>query len=172
NCAQEALSKINDPLMSRDIEWHFIGAIQSNKTKLIALNFDWVQSVDRFSIAAHLNRHAADANKTLNICICVNVDGEQQKSGVAPDAAYALAQQIQSLSHIHLRGLMVIPEPRKQHQDQLAVFAEVKKLFDDLNAQGLALDTLSMGMSADYQAAIEAGSTMVRMGTALFGARQ
>ena len=169
NYLQEALKKIMQ--LPDDMIWHFIGGIQSNKINKIAQHFDWVQSVDDFSIAEQLDRTCVKLAKKINVCICVNIDKEPQKSGVLPESVYGLAQQIKTLTHVSLRGLMVIPKPRIGFDEQLVVFKQVKALFDELNAQGLALDTLSMGMSADYQAAIEAGSTMIRLGTALFGER-
>ena len=170
NYVQEALDKIAQ--LPNDIIWHFIGAIQSNKINKIAQHFSWVQSVDDFSSAEKLDQACAALAKTIHVCICVNIDKEPQKSGVLPEYVYDLAQQIKTLTHVSLRGLMVIPKPRIEFAEQLVVFKQVKALFDDLHARGLALDTLSMGMSSDYQAAIEAGSTMIRLGTALFGERE
>ena len=164
NYLQEALLK-QAALPDLVIEWHFIGNIQSNKTKLIATHFDWVHSVNRFEIAQRLN-HARDANHPLNICIEVNIDDEATKSGVSSQDVSSLAEKIKSLPNLTLRGLMVIPE--KNHA---AAFEKTAALQQELIRNGFLLDTLSMGMSADFEAAIAAGSTMVRIGTAIFGER-
>lgn len=169
NYVQEALVKMRQ--LPQGIIWHFIGQIQSNKITKIARYFDWVQSVDDFDVAERLNHACMISAKKINICICVNIDKEPQKSGVFPEAVNELVHKIKALDHVSLRGLMVIPKPRTVFDEQLMVFKKVAQLFNELNYQGLALDTLSMGMSADYQAAIAAGSTMVRLGTALFGER-
>lgn len=169
NYVQEAIDKIAQ--LPADIEWHFIGQLQSNKTKLVAQHFSWVQTIDRVKIADRLNEHCAELQKQLQICIAVNVDAEQQKAGVRVDELTELAQYVAQLPHLKLRGLMAIPRPRETYEQQLAVFMRVKQLFDGLHAQGLQLDTLSMGMSGDFQAALAAGSTMVRIGTKLFGPR-
>lgn len=171
NYLQEGVAKIQ-ALQLDGMQWHFIGKIQSNKTKSLATHFDWVQSVDRFSIAERLHRHCNELNKTLQVCISVNVDKEPQKGGVVMSEVLFLARQIQKLTCLRLRGLMAIPKPQIGYQEQLHTFKKVKQLFDELNKQGFALDTLSMGMSADYKAAIAAGSTMVRIGTSLFGERR
>ena len=165
NYLQEALEKMQR-LRDCDIEWHFIGSIQSNKTKLIAENFSWVQSVDRFVIAKRLSDQRPPHLPPLNICIEVNIDHEQTKSGVAPDAVAELATQILSLKNLVLRGLMIIPE--KNHND---AFQKAFLLYQQLIQHEFKLDTLSMGMSDDFEAAIKAGSTMVRIGTAIFGKR-
>lgn len=169
NYMQEALIKMRQ--LPQDIVWHFIGQMQSNKITKIARYFDWAQSVDGVDMAEQFNHACMTYAKKINICICVNIDKEPQKSGVFPEAVSELAHKIKVLEHVSLRGLMVIPKPRTIFDEQLIIFKKVKLLFDELNHQGLALDTLSMGMSADYQAAIAAGSTMVRLGTALFGER-
>lgn len=171
NYLQEALYKIQQ-LQEYDIEWHFIGSIQSNKTRKIAENFAWVHSVSRFKIAERLSQQRPSDLADLNICIEVNIDAESSKSGVMPDELLPLAIQIAQLPHIKLRGLMVIPKFYETHEEQLAAFQRAANLLDDLNQHGLQLDTLSMGMSADFPAAIAAGSTMVRIGTAIFGARK
>lgn len=164
NYVQEAIEKQN-ALSDLAIEWHFIGTIQSNKTKLIATHFDWVHSVNRFDIAQRLN-NARDEKNPLNICIEVNIDDETTKSGVSSQDVFSLAEKIKSLPNLRLRGLMVIPQ--KNHVD---AFKKTAALQQELIRSGFLLDTLSMGMSADFEAAIAAGSTMVRIGTAIFGER-
>jgi pyridoxal phosphate enzyme (YggS family) len=171
NYLQEGVAKIQALSALPDITWHFIGQIQSNKTRRIAQYFNWVQSVDRLSIAQRLNQHCLELNKTLNICIAVNMDQEPQKSGVLPDEVAALLAAVSALPALHCRGLMVIPRARQTANEQRAIFMKVRALYDALKQQGFLLDTLSMGMSQDYQVAIEAGSTMVRLGTKLFGLR-
>ena len=170
NYIQEAVQKIVE-LRTLALQWHCIGPIQSNKTKLVAEHFDWVHTVDRLKIAQRLSEQRPAHLAPLQVCIQVNVDGGASKSGVLPEEALALAQQVAALPHLRLRGVMSIPEPTPDFEAACAVFAKVKTVFDDLNAAGLALDTLSMGMSADLEAAIASGSTMVRVGTAIFGGR-
>ncbi len=168
NYLQEALDKI-DALQDLDIEWHFIGHVQRNKTKHLAEKFDWVHGVDRLIIAERLSNQRGDDQAALNICLQVNIDGQESKDGCAPEDVAELVAQMSQLPKIRLRGLMVIPAP-----DNTAAFADAKKLFDavkDQHAHPEDWDTLSMGMSGDLEAAIAAGSTMVRVGTALFGAR-
>jgi pyridoxal phosphate enzyme (YggS family) len=170
NYIQEAVQKIVE-LRTLALQWHCIGPIQSNKTKLVAEHFDWVHTVDRLKIAQRLSEQRPAHLAPLQVCIQVNVDGGASKSGVLPEEALALAQQVAALPHLRLRGVMSIPEPAPDFEAACAVFAKVKTVFDNLNAAGLALDTLSMGMSADLEAAIASGSTMVRVGTAIFGGR-
>jgi len=170
NYIQEAVQKIT-ALRHLGLQWHCIGPIQSNKTRLVAEHFDWVQTVDRLKIAQRLSEQRPGHLAPLQICIQVNADGGATKSGVPARDALALAQQVAALPNLRLRGLMSIPEPEPDFEAACAVFARVKAVFDDLNAAGLALDTLSMGMSADLEAAIHSGSTMVRVGTAIFGGR-
>ena len=153
------------------IEWHCIGPIQSNKTRLVAAHFAWAHSVDRLKIAQRLSEQRPAHGPPLNVCLQVNVDGGANKSGVAPDELLALAQAVAALPHLKLRGLMCIPEPAPDFVAACALFQRGKDLFDALNRAGLTLDTLSMGMSADLEAAIHAGSTLVRVGTAIFGGR-
>lgn len=153
------------------LDWHFIGPLQSNKTRQVATWFDWVHSVDREKIAARLSEQRDPHRPPLNLCIQVNVSGEASKSGVAPDEVAALADAIASLPRLALRGLMAIPEPTDDVALQRRRFAHLRQLKDDLNARGHCLDTLSMGMSQDLEAAIAEGATIVRVGTALFGAR-
>ena len=160
------------PLPAGRVVWHCIGPIQSNKTRLAAAHFDWVQSVDRLKIAERLSEQRPADLPPLNICLQVNVDRGANKSGVAPAELRALAHAVAALPRLRLRGLMTIPEPQPDAAAQLQVHREARALFDALVAEdNLPLDTLSMGMSADLEAAVRAGSTMVRIGTALFGAR-
>lgn len=170
NYIQEAVQKIT-ALRHLPLVWHCIGPIQSNKTRLVAEHFDWVHTVDRLKIAQRLSEQRPAHLPPLQVCIQVNIDGGPTKSGVAPDDVLALAQAVRALPHLQLRGLMCIPEPAADFVAECAVFQLARALFDDLNASGLALDTLSMGMSADLEAAIASGSTMVRVGSAIFGAR-
>ncbi|SDH06086.1 YggS family pyridoxal phosphate-dependent enzyme [Pseudomonas abietaniphila] len=167
NYLQEALGKQTE-LSDLPLIWHFIGPIQSNKTRAIAENFAWVHSVDRLKIAQRLSEQRPADLPPLNICIQVNVSGEASKSGCTPKDLPALAQAISALPNLRLRGLMAIPEPTEDSDEQNAAFAAVRTLQDQLN---LPLDTLSMGMSHDLEAAIAQGATWVRIGTALFGAR-
>ncbi|MEI6759361.1 MAG: YggS family pyridoxal phosphate-dependent enzyme [Betaproteobacteria bacterium] len=176
NYIQEAVQKITTlrqhPLSDQPpLQWHCIGPIQSNKTRLVAEHFDWVHTVDRLKIAERLSEQRPADLAPLQVCIQVNVDGGETKSGVLPQDALALAQQVAALPGLRLRGLMSIPEPAPDFVAAVQVFTRVSTVFDALNAEGLALDTLSMGMSADLEAAIHAGSTLVRVGSAIFGAR-
>jgi pyridoxal phosphate enzyme (YggS family) len=170
NYIQEALQKIT-ALRHFPLQWHCIGPIQSNKTRLVAEHFDWVHTVDRLKVAQRLSEQRPAGLPPLQVCLQVNVDGGDTKSGVPPEAALALARQVATLPHLQLRGIMSIPEPAPDFVAACALFSRVKAVFDALNAEGLALDTLSMGMSADMEAAIHAGSTLVRVGTAIFGGR-
>ncbi|WP_426127287.1 YggS family pyridoxal phosphate-dependent enzyme [Pseudomonas sp. DWP1b1] len=167
NYLQEALGKQAE-LTDLPLSWHFIGPIQSNKTRAIAENFAWVHSVDRLKIAQRLSEQRPADLPPLNICIQVNVSGEASKSGCTPADLPALAHAINALPHLKLRGLMAIPEPTEDRTAQDAAFAAVRDLQNSLN---LPLDTLSMGMSHDLESAIAQGATWVRIGTALFGAR-
>ena len=167
---QEALDKMTE-LASFPIEWHFIGPIQSNKTRAIAEHFDWVHSVAREKIARRLAEARPQELDPLEICLQVNVSGETSKSGVPPGEVAQLAMQVAQLPHLRLRGLMAIPEPSDEVAAQRTAFARLRELFEQLNRQGLQLDTLSMGMSQDFAAAIAEGATMVRVGTAIFGDR-
>ncbi|MDI1310277.1 MAG: YggS family pyridoxal phosphate-dependent enzyme [Methylotenera sp.] len=170
NYLQEALDK-QTQLNDLAIEWHFIGPIQSNKTQLIAQNFAWVHSVDRLKIAQRLNDARPPDIAPLQVCIQVNTSNELSKSGVSQGELVALAAAIVKMPRLKLRGLMSIPEPSKDYNKQRSQFKQVRECYDALLAQGFALDTLSIGMSDDYQAAIEEGSTIVRIGSALFGTR-
>lgn len=170
NYIQEAVDKIA-ALAHLPLEWHCIGPIQSNKTRLVAEHFDWVHTVDRLKIAQRLSEQRPADRGPLQVCIQVNVDGGATKSGVAPAEALALAQAVAALPRLHLRGLMCIPEPAPDFVAACAVFARARALFDAINKAGVPLDTLSMGMSSDLEAAVASGSTMVRVGSAIFGAR-
>lgn len=167
NYLQEALAKQQE-LADLPLTWHFIGPIQSNKTKPIAEHFHWVHSVDRLKIAERLSAQRPTHLPPLNICLQVNVSGEASKSGCDPEELPALAAAVAALPNLHLRGLMAIPEPTEDRAQQHAAFARLQQLSHSLN---LPLDTLSMGMSHDLEAAIAEGATWVRIGTALFGAR-
>ena len=170
NYVQEGAEKV-DALAALGLEWHFIGPLQSNKTRLVANRFAWVHSIDRLKIAERLSAQRDVHLPPLEVCIQVNVSGEASKSGVAPAELPALAHAVAGLPRLRLRGLMAIPEPTSDVALQRARFAALRELRDRLNAGGLALDTLSMGMSDDLEAAIAEGSTMVRVGTAIFGSR-
>ena len=170
NYIQEGVEKIQ-ALAGLGIAWHCIGPIQSNKTRLVAQHFDWVHSVDRLKIAQRLSEQRPVGLAPLQICIQVNVDGGANKAGVAPDEVLSLARSVAALPGLCLRGIMTIPEPQADFESACAVHRKAKDLFDALNEQGLKLDTLSMGMTADLEAAVQSGSTMVRVGTAIFGGR-
>ncbi len=165
---QEALAK-QKALSGLDLVWHFIGPIQSNKTQEIAENFDWVHGVDREKIALRLSRQHPASLQALNVCLQVNVSGESTKSGVAPDEVFALAANVSGLPGLQLRGLMAIPAP---NQDPRPGFRLLRTLKNALNERGYKLDTLSMGMSGDYEIAIQEGATLVRVGRAIFGKRE
>jgi len=171
NYVTEGVDKIKE-LSALGLTWHYIGPIQSNKTRLIAEHFDWVHSVDREKVAERLSQARGAGRDDLQVCIQVNVSGEASKSGVAPTELAALARKVARLPRLRLRGLMAIPEPTQDVRLQLARFAQLHALRDELKRLGLELDTLSMGMSADMEAAIAEGATMVRVGTAIFGERK
>lgn len=170
NYLQEAIGKIT-VLADLPIEWHFIGPIQSNKCRDIAAHFDWVHSVDRLKIARLLNEHRPEGRAPLNVCIQVNVSGEASKSGCTVNELAALAEAITHLPHLRLRGLMAIPAPAGQFEEQVQPLRKLREAYQALQQHGFALDTLSMGMSDDLEAAVAEGSTLVRIGTALFGPR-
>ncbi len=170
NYIQEAVGKIAQ-VSAPAIVWHCIGPIQSNKTRLVAEHFDWVQSLDRLKIAQRLSEQRPATLAPLQVCIQVNTDGGPNKAGVAPQDLPELARAIACLPRLQLRGLMTIPEPAADFDAAVALHQRARLLFEQLRAEGLALDTLSMGMSADLEAAIHAGSTIVRVGSAIFGAR-
>lgn len=170
NYVQEALAKIA-VLKHEKIEWHYIGSIQSNKTKQIAENFSWVHSVDNLNVAKRLNNQRLSDLPPLNVCLQINIDEETTKSGVSLDETFELAKKIVLLTNLKLRGLMVIPAPDKKPVEQRKTFHQLKQMLQSLNAQGFNLDTLSMGMSEDYVVAIAEGATVVRIGTGIFGNR-
>lgn len=168
NYAQEGVDKAS---ARPNLEWHFIGPIQSNKTRGIAEHFSWVHSIDRLKIAERLSTQRPPSLPPLQVCIQVNVSGEGSKSGCAPNEALALCQAITQLPHLQLRGLMAIPEATHDTATQHRQFATLRELQTQINQQGFALDTLSMGMSDDLEAAISEGATLVRVGSAIFGQR-
>lgn len=170
NYVQEGVDKIT-ALQDLPIEWHCIGPIQSNKTRLVAEHFAWVHSIDRLKTAQRLSAQRPPTLPPLQVCVQVNIDGGANKAGVPPAEALALAQAVAALPRLRLRGLMTIPEPAADHASALARHAATHALLQQLNAAGLGLDVLSVGMSADLEAAIAAGSTLVRVGTAIFGTR-
>lgn len=175
NYVQEGVAKIEALRAAGDcpgLEWHCIGPLQSNKTRAVAEHFDWVHSVDRFKIAERLSAQRPAHLPPLQVCLQVNVDGGANKSGIEPGELPALAQAVAGLPGLRLRGLMCIPEPAPDFEGQRAVFLQARALFDDLRARGMDLDTLSMGMSDDLEAAVSAGSTLVRVGRAIFGHRE
>lgn len=171
NLVVEAVDKIRR-CQREDLSWHFIGQLQSNKTGTVAEHFQWVHTVDRLKVAKRLSAHRPSSCPDLNVCIEVNIDAEAQKAGVAPAEAAALAQEVTRLPRLKLRGLMCLPAIREGFEEQRKPFAALRELYEALIRDGLELDTLSMGMSADYAAAIHEGATIVRIGTALFGARE
>jgi len=173
NYVQEALDKINN-LESLKLEWHFIGPLQSNKTKQVAENFNWVHTVDRLKIAKRLNDQRPEHLGPLNICLQINIDNEPTKSGVIPNQACELALSLHQLPNLRLRGLMAIPKAQTSREKQRQPFKALRLLQDEINRQldnSQKLDTLSMGMSGDIEAAIQEGSTILRVGTDIFGPR-
>lgn len=172
NYVQEALTKIEALVDLRgSLEWHFIGPLQSNKTRPVAEQFDWVHSVDRLKIAQRLSEQRPDNLPALNVCLQVNISGESSKSGVSVEEAAEVAREIATLPKLKLRGLMAIPEPVGSIDEQRVPHRRLRELFERLREEGLALDTLSIGMSGDLEAAVLEGATIVRVGTAIFGAR-
>ena len=170
NYAQEMLTKA-EQLAAENIDWHFIGPLQSNKTRQIAATAQWVHTVDRLKIARRLSDQKPEQRPDINICLQVNISDETSKSGIEPQALPEIAAQIAELPGLKLRGLMAIPAISPVFEQQRAVFARLRELQEDLIKNGLALDTLSMGMSGDMEAAIAEGATIVRIGTAIFGQR-
>ena len=170
NYVQEGVDKVRETALP-DLEWHFIGPLQSNKTRLVAEAFQWVHSVDRLKIAERLSQQRPAHLPPLQICLQVNISNEDSKSGVPEEDVASLAQQIAYLPRLKLRGLMTIPAPAPEFAQQRAPFRRLRELYEQLNRNGFELDTLSMGMSADFAEAIAEGATMVRIGTALFGPR-
>ena len=171
NQVAEGVEKVRI-LADSGITWHFIGHLQTNKTRLVAEHFDWVHSIDRFKTARRLSEQRPDDMADLQVCIQVNVDAEESKSGIAPGDALGLARQIVELPKLKLRGLMCLPRIREDLEAQRVPFATLRELAAELRAAGIETDTLSMGMSDDFRAAILEGSTMVRIGTAVFGPRE
>ncbi len=171
NHVQEGAAKRQATADLADVVWHLIGPLQGNKTRLAAETFDWVESVDRLKIAQRLSAQRPPARAPLDVCIQVNVSGEASKSGVAPDEVVAMALAVADLPRIRVRGIMGIPAPTDDPAQQRTQFRRLRECFESCVAAGLLLDTLSMGMSADLEAAIAEGSTQVRVGTAIFGAR-
>ncbi len=170
NTVQEALDKVRATAAS-GLTWHFIGHLQSNKTRAVAENFDWVHSIDKLKVAKRLSQHRPAALPPLNACLQVNIDDEPGKSGVSIDELPGLAAACMDLPQIRLRGLMCLPKIRHEFEEQRRPFAKLRQLADALRDTGIDTDTLSMGMSDDYRAAIFEGATIVRIGTAIFGER-
>lgn len=170
NYVQEGVEKIQELQALSDIEWHFIGPLQSNKTRLVAEHFDWVESIDRLKIAKRLNDQRT-AHKKLQVCIQVNIDNETSKAGVALADVESLAYSIKNLPNLELRGLMAIPAANQSIEAQTQSFSLMKDLFDKLQSNHAKIDTLSLGMSNDMEVAVHCGSTLVRIGTAIFGQR-
>ena len=172
NYVQEALAKIAELADLRaELQWHLIGPLQSNKAREVATHFDWVHSVDRMKLAQRLSDLRPPELGPLQVCLQVNISGEDSKSGVAPEAALALAREVATLPRLKLRGLMAIPQAADDLAAQREPHRALRKLLEAMNAQGLGLDTLSIGMSSDLEAAVAEGATWVRVGTAIFGAR-
>ncbi|WP_265945172.1 YggS family pyridoxal phosphate-dependent enzyme [Dechloromonas sp. A34] len=170
NYVQEGVDKIVETA-ARRLEWHFIGPLQSNKTRLVAERFDWVHSIERLKVAERLSAQRPAYLPPLHVCVQVNVSGESSKSGCAPDETRALCEAVSRLPGLRLRGLMAIPEPTDDYASQCLPFRQVREIYNRIQAAGLPLDTLSMGMSHDLEAAIAEGATIVRIGTAIFGER-
>ena len=170
NHLQDAMTKV-EALAGSGVSWHFIGAVQSNKTRPIAAHFDWVHGIEREKIAARLSAQRPAGRGPLDVCIEVNVSGEGTKSGVSPAEVEPLARVIRELPGLRLRGLMAIPRPSADFESQRIPFRLLREILDDLNAKDLGLDTLSMGMTGDLEAAVAEGATIVRVGTAIFGPR-
>ena len=170
NHLQDAMTKV-DALAGQGVSWHFIGAVQSNKTRPIAEHFDWVHGIEREKIATRLSAQRPTGRGSLDVCIEVDVSGEDTKSGVPPSEVEPLARLIRELPGLRLRGLMAIPRPAEDFEAQRIPFRQLREILDDLNAKGFGLDTLSMGMTGDLEAAVAEGATIVRIGTAIFGPR-
>ncbi len=171
NVVQEALAKFEETA-SLDVSWHFIGHLQTNKTRAVAEHFDWVHSIDRLKTARRLSSQRPEGLDPLNVCLQVNIDAEEGKSGAAVEELPELAHAVAELPNIRLRGLMCLPAIRTEFEAQREPFARLREQFEQLRSAGLELDTLSMGMSDDYRAAIFEGATIVRLGTAIFGKRE
>lgn len=171
NYVQEGVEKASE-LRALGLEWHFIGPLQSNKTRTVAETFDWVHSIDRLKIAERLSEQRPDSLPSLQVCLQVNVSGEETKSGIALDEVQRLARQVAMLPRLRLRGLMAIPAPADDLAQQREPFRRLREAYEQLKSDGLSLDTLSMGMTHDLDAAIAEGATLVRVGTAIFGERR
>ena len=170
NHLQDAMTKV-EALAGLDASWHFIGAVQSNKTRPIAAHFDWVHAIERAKIAVRLSEQRPAGRGPLDVCIQVNVSGEHTKSGVDPREVESLARVVHELPGLRLRGLMALPRPSSDLESQRAPFRQLREIREDLNSRGFELDTLSMGMTGDLEAAVAEGATVVRVGTAIFGPR-
>lgn len=171
NYVQEGVEKIAYFSGNKSLEWHFIGPLQSNKSRLVAEHFDWIQTVDRFKIAERLNDQRPEHLRPLNVLIQINISDESSKSGIQPEEMFSLAEKISQFPRLKLRGLMAIPKPESEPEQQKIALRKMKDLFNRLQQRFESVDTLSMGMSDDMASAIECGSTMVRIGTAIFGER-
>ena len=171
NYLQESISKIQE-LHDLEIVWHYIGSIQSNKSKLVAENYDWIHSVAKIATLKKINNYRGSNKEKINICIQVNIDSEETKSGIHISEVEDFIKECSSMSQINIRGLMAIPKFQKDNDLKNVAFSKIKSLFDDLVLKGYKLDTLSIGMSGDYEEAIGSGSTIVRIGTAIFGERE
>ena len=171
NYVQEGVEKIAYFSGNKSLEWHFIGPLQSNKSRLVAEHFDWIQTVDRFKIAERLNDQRPEHLPPLNVLIQINISDESSKSGIQPEEMFSLAEKISQFPRLKLRGLMAIPKPESEPEQQKIALRKMKDLFNRLKQRFESVDTLSMGMSDDMASAIECGSTMVRIGTAIFGER-
>ena len=170
NHLQDAMTKV-EALAGLDASWHFIGAVQSNKTRPIAAHFDWVHTIERAKIAVRLSEQRPAGRGPLDVCIQVNVSGEHTKSGVDPREVEPLARVVREQPGLRLRGLMALPRPASDLESQRAPFRQLREIREDLNSRGFELDTLSMGMTGDLEAAVAEGATVVRVGTAIFGPR-
>lgn len=171
NYVQEGVEKITYFSGNKSLEWHFIGPLQSNKSRLVAEHFDWIQTMDRFKIAERLNDQRPEHLRPLNVLIQINISDESSKSGIQPEEMFSLAEKISQFPRLKLRGLMAIPKPESEPEQQKIALRKMKDLFNRLQQRFESVDTLSMGMSDDMASAIECGSTMVRIGTAIFGER-
>ena len=171
NYVQEGVEKITYFSGNKSLEWHFIGPLQSNKSRLVAEYFDWIQTVDRFKIAERLNDQRPEHLRPLNVLIQINISDESSKSGIQPEEMFSLAEKISQFPRLKLRGLMAIPKPESEPEQQKIALRKMKDLFNRLQQRFESVDTLSIGMSDDMASAIECGSTMVRIGTAIFGER-
>ncbi|WP_455011475.1 YggS family pyridoxal phosphate-dependent enzyme [Haemophilus parahaemolyticus] len=171
NYVQEGIEKIAYFSGNKSLEWHFIGPLQSNKSRLVAEHFDWIQTMDRFRIAERLNDQRPEHLPPLNVLIQINISDESSKSGIQPEEMFSLAEKISQFPRLKLRGLMAIPKPESEPEQQKIALRKMKDLFNRLQQRFESVDTLSMGMSDDMASAIECGSTMVRIGTAIFGER-